>query len=247
LRDDKQPLDARQAGDDVLDHAVDKIILLGIAAHIGEWQDGDRRTVGQCQWRCCCLIRGICTRLAALLDTVDAHRASNVFDAVLAHIGKTDRQLLADLLAYRCADADLAGLGEHLEPCGDIDAVAKDVAFIVDDIAQIDADTEADAVGLLPIGVAVRHSLLDDDGAAHGIDDRSELDQNAVAGGFEDAATVLGDQWIDQLAPIAFEDGEGTLFVRTHQPRISGNVGAEDRRQPSLDAFNRHDALPVSL
>jgi len=40
-RDDKQPFDARQARDDVLDHAVDKIILLRVAAHIGKRQDRD--------------------------------------------------------------------------------------------------------------------------------------------------------------------------------------------------------------
>src|SRR6516165_10563197 len=128
-RDDEQPFDARQSGDDVLDHAVDKIILLGITAHIGERQYSDRRPVGQRQWCCCRLIRGICTRFAALFDAVDAYRPCNVLDAVLAHIGKPDRELLADLLAHRGADADLAGLGERLESCGDIDAVAKHVAF----------------------------------------------------------------------------------------------------------------------
>jgi hypothetical protein len=35
------------------------------------------------------------------------------------------------------------------------------------------------------------------DGAAHGIDDRGELDQDAVAGGLEDASAVLVDQWVD--------------------------------------------------
>jgi hypothetical protein len=198
--------------------------------------------VGQRQWRCCRFIRRIRARLAAFLYAVDAHRAGNVFDAVLAHIGKADWQLFADLLAHRGADADLAGLGERLKTRRDIDAIAEDVAFIMDDVAEIDADAEADALGLRPAYVAVRHSLLDDDGAAHGVDDRGELDQHAVPGCLEDAAAVLGDQWIDELAPIAFEKGEGSFLVRAHQPRISGNVGAEDCRQPPLNAFFRHDA-----
>ena len=41
---------------------------------------------------------------------------------------------------------------------------------------------------------------------------------------------MLGDRRIDELAPIAFEKGEGSLLVYAHQPRIPGNVGAEDRR-----------------
>src|SRR5208282_59783 len=44
-RDHEQPFDARQAGDDVLNHAVDKIILLGISAHVLERQHRDRRSV----------------------------------------------------------------------------------------------------------------------------------------------------------------------------------------------------------
>ena len=49
--DDEQPADAGEGGDDVLDHAVDEIFLLRIAAHIGERQHRDRRLVGQWQRR----------------------------------------------------------------------------------------------------------------------------------------------------------------------------------------------------
>jgi hypothetical protein len=38
--DDEEPADARERGDDLLDHAFDKIFLLGIAAHVLEGQDG---------------------------------------------------------------------------------------------------------------------------------------------------------------------------------------------------------------
>ena len=43
---DEQPADAGERGDDLLDHAVDEIFLLGIAAHIGEGQHRDRGLVG---------------------------------------------------------------------------------------------------------------------------------------------------------------------------------------------------------
>ena len=46
-RDHEQPLDARQAGDDVLDHPVDEIFLLRIAAHVLERQHRDRGLVGK--------------------------------------------------------------------------------------------------------------------------------------------------------------------------------------------------------
>ena len=45
--DDEQPLHTRQAGDDVLDHAICEIFLLGIAAHVLERQHRDRGLVGE--------------------------------------------------------------------------------------------------------------------------------------------------------------------------------------------------------
>src|SRR5262249_13887850 len=44
-RDYKQPPDTRQSSNDVLDHAVSKVFLLGIAAQVGESEDGDRGIV----------------------------------------------------------------------------------------------------------------------------------------------------------------------------------------------------------
>src|SRR6516225_9402645 len=46
-RDDEEAADARKSGRDVLDHAVGEILLFGIAAHIREGQDSDRRLVGE--------------------------------------------------------------------------------------------------------------------------------------------------------------------------------------------------------
>src|SRR5271165_1900610 len=36
--DDEEPADAAQRGDDLLDHAVGEIFLLGVTAHVGERQ-----------------------------------------------------------------------------------------------------------------------------------------------------------------------------------------------------------------
>src|SRR6202012_5688566 len=44
--DDEQPAAAGQRGDDVLRHAVGEKILLGIAAHVGEGENGNRRRFG---------------------------------------------------------------------------------------------------------------------------------------------------------------------------------------------------------
>ncbi len=44
-RDDGEARDLREISDDVLGDAVAEILLLRVAAHIGEWQDRDRRFV----------------------------------------------------------------------------------------------------------------------------------------------------------------------------------------------------------
>jgi hypothetical protein len=130
-------------------------------------------------------------------------RPGDVLDAMLAQVDEADRKLLADMLAHRRADADLAGLGERLEPRRDVDAVAKDVVVLDNHVAHVDADTKADALALVDVGIAIFHALLHHDGAAHRIDDRGELDQEAVARGLDDTALVLGDQRIDELPAMA--------------------------------------------
>jgi len=49
---------------------------------------------------------------------------------LLAPIREHVRQLVANLVVDDAGNADAAGFGERLETCGDIDAVAKDVAVI---------------------------------------------------------------------------------------------------------------------
>ena len=45
--DDEEPVDTAERGDDLLDHAVDEIFLLRVAAHVLERQHRDRRLVGE--------------------------------------------------------------------------------------------------------------------------------------------------------------------------------------------------------
>ena len=88
------------------------------------------------------------------------------------------------------------------------------------------------ATPALPLG----HRLLHRDRAAHRIDDAGKFHQQAVAGGLDDAAAMLGDFRVDQLAAQRFEAFERALLVRPHQPRIPRHIGGEDRGQFAFDA-----------
>ena len=74
--------DARQRGDDLLDHAVREIFLLRNPADVLKRQDRDRWLVGERQCRRPRFQRSLRD------DPIDADRPRDVFEAVLADVGK---------------------------------------------------------------------------------------------------------------------------------------------------------------
>jgi hypothetical protein len=100
-------------------------------------------------------------------------------------------------------------------------------------------------------GIAGAHLQLHLDRTAHGGDDAGELDQEAVAGGFDDTTAMLGDFRIAELAPNRTQRRQRALFVLAHQPRIAGDIDRQNGRQSSLDPLSSwvhgHDATAISL
>jgi hypothetical protein len=74
------------------------------------------------------------------------HRLGNVLDALLANIIESVGEPVTDMVPDRSRNANPAGLRQRLQPRGNVDAVAVDVAAIGDDVAEIDPDAEGDAV-----------------------------------------------------------------------------------------------------
>ena len=68
------------------------------------------------------------------------------------------------------------------------------------------------------------HLPLHIDRAAHRIDDAGELDQEPVAGGFDNAAAMFDDPGIDQFAPDRFQRRQRAFLVGAHQPRIADHI-----------------------
>ena len=109
---------------------------------------------------------------------------------------------------------DTARISNAFKARGDVDAVAHQVAIaLLDHVAQMDADAELDATLRRKTRVALDHAILHLDCAANGIDDASELYEDAVTRPLDDAAVMHGDGGIDQIASQRSEAGKCPLLV----------------------------------
>jgi hypothetical protein len=122
------------------------------------------------------------------------------------------------LVVDDCRNQDATRIGKSFEAGGDVDAITVNVAVLDDDVAEIDADTELNALCGRDVGITLGHTLLHCHRAGDGFDNAGKLDKEAVSGGLDNATLVNGDLRIDQLAPVGSEPREGTLLVGTHQP-----------------------------
>ena len=74
--------------------------------------------------------------------------------------------------------ADGSRRGDPFEACGDIDAVAHQVAVgLLYDVAEMDADAKFDAALRRQAGVALDHAVLHFNRATHRVDHAAELDE----------------------------------------------------------------------
>jgi hypothetical protein len=100
-------------------------------------------------------------------------------------------------------------------------SVPEDVAAINNDVTDVDANSELNPPVLGNLGIERRHSALNRNGTAHGVHHAREFHQHAVAGGFHDAAVVLGDPGIDQGLPVRLQLSVSAFFVGTHQAAVA--------------------------
>jgi hypothetical protein len=225
--------DLRQVGDQILRDAVAEVLLLGIAAHVGERQHCDRWLVrhGRCRQA-----RG--ARCES--DAEHAHRPGDVLHRLLAEVLQYDPELVAHRIAHGARDENATWLGQRLKARRDVDAVAVDVVAFDDHVAEVDADAEFDAAVVHRRAVAVGHAGLDGDGAAHRLDGARKVDQQAVARTLDDAAAMRGDMGLDQLAQMRLEEAQRAFLVMAHQPAVAHHVGRQDGREFALGALVFH-------
>jgi hypothetical protein len=163
------------------------------------------------------------------VQRIDPHRARDVLDALLAQILESISQLVPDLVAHHPRDADPTGRRKGFEARRDIDTVTEQVIILDDDIAEVDPDPELYPAVLRHLGFAIDHRPLQLSGAADSVDDAREFRQHPVAGGVDDAAGMLADLWVDELAAMRLEASVRAFLIRPHQTRVARDIGGEDR------------------
>jgi hypothetical protein len=128
---------------------------------------------------------------------INTHRPRDVLERLFASILEGDVQLVSNLVANDLADTDSARLGDAFKPGRDVHAIAVNVAALDDDVTEVDADAKFEAGYLRLVRIALCHGALHFDRAAHGVHDAGELEENAVARGLDQAASVLRDLRVD--------------------------------------------------
>ena len=68
----------------------------------------------------------------------------NILELLLAHVAYIERELSLHLLIGIFGQADCAGASQCLHAGGDVDPVAIDIAFVDDDVTDVDADAKFD-------------------------------------------------------------------------------------------------------
>src|SRR5215468_9106411 len=144
----------------------------------------------------------------------------DVFQALRAHLDKEDVDLAAHLVVRIVRHADAARLSQHLQASGDVDPVTEYVVTVDNDVAEVDANAEGNAPILGYPGGAISHRRLHIYRTPNGVDDARELQQQAVTGRLDDAATVAGNSRVHHFLPNGFQHGQRAALIAPHQAGV---------------------------
>ena len=168
-------------------------------------------------------------------DAVGPHRARDVLDVLLASEFQGMLELAMQMIVGRAGDENPARVAQLLQAGGDVHAIAEKIAVLDDDVAQVDADPEHDATVRRNLRLMRGDLLLHRNGKGCSVHDRTELGNRAITHQFDDAAVMLGQQRIDDLAPQGLDGVERAILVTFSEAGIADDVRSHDCRQPALD------------
>jgi hypothetical protein len=132
------------------------------------------------------------------------------------------------MLKHCGGDADATGLCQRLEASSYVDSVAVDVVISSDDVADIYADAQFDAMRVYDIGIPLRQSLLQRDGAGHRLNRTRKFHQNAVAFDPDNPPGMSLYVWPDHVPQYTLQTAPRSDFVLTNKPAIGDHVGKQN-------------------
>ena len=132
------------------------------------------------------------------MQRIGPDRFGNVLQWRRAEIGNGNIEPPLDLPIGLLGKTDRARRGDALQSRSDVDPVAHQVAVgLLDDVAQMNADPEDDALIGRSSDVVLDHRVLNCDGAPHRFDDAAEFDQSPITGALEHVAVLPRDRGVD--------------------------------------------------
>src|SRR5688572_2490854 len=91
------------------------------------------------------------------VDGKHMHVVRDVLEVLTPEVPKDDGQPIPDFVAHFRRDANASRLRDVLEARGDIDAVTVDACFVVENIADIDADAKLHPSMFGHVTISLRH------------------------------------------------------------------------------------------
>src|SRR5712692_1878449 len=163
------------------------------------------------------------------------HRLRNVLEELLTKRREGQGQFVPDLVVYAARDTNPPGFGHRLQSRRHVDAVAKKISVLHQDVAEIDTDAKSDLARGRELIVPRAQRRLDLGRATHGLDHAGELREDCVASCVENTSAVQRDKRLEHLL-VRPERAERLLLVLGHQAAVLGDVGGQDCRHPAFKA-----------
>src|SRR5690349_475244 len=115
--------------------------------------------------------------IRAQANRIGTDRTGDVLEGLLAKISELDWDLAANLIVRGRRDADATRLSDPLKPSRNVDAIAKDVIALDQDVSEIDPDPKQHTAVLGEAFVAFGHHRLRSHRALDRVDHRGKLKQ----------------------------------------------------------------------
>ena len=122
-------------------------------------------------------------------------------------------------------DADAVGHSDAFKSGCNVYAVAKNIMWFDDHVADIDADTESNSAVFCITGCEFFYAGLELYSSPNRLYGTRKLCQEPVASVLHDTATVVRDRRRYLIREERIQSGVSGFFVMVHKPRIASHIG----------------------